>query len=90
MSDRRGSIYPIRLLGNSLTPEEYRDTIIDWVRRHRIKASGVWGDTLPPEDIADDLIATIWREESRSMIQRFGAGEDWPAIKASSQGPPRT
>jgi len=81
--------YPVRLIGNSLTPEEYRAAIIAWVRRNGITATGTWGERLKtPEDSADDLVKAIESGEAQRMVKRFGAGEEWPDIKASSQGPP--
>ncbi len=81
--------YPLRFIGNSLSPGEYREVLVKWFRVNRVKASGGLTPLATPEELADALVTEIRDREMLSMIDRFGDGEEWAHIKASSQGPPR-
>ncbi len=81
--------YPLRFIGNSLSPDEYRAVLVKWFARNRLTALSRVTSMSTPEELADGLIAEIRSAEMASMFNRLGDEEEWEDIKASSQGPPR-
>lgn len=81
--------YPLRFIGNSLSPEEYRAVLVKWFARNRLTALSRLSSMSTPEELVDGLAAEIQSAEMASMFNRVGDGEEWAQVKASSQGPPR-
>ena len=77
---------PERLEGRSLTSVEYVDAFLRWLRDVRLDGrydlNSPWGDDAA---MRGELHRAIAEEEQRSMIRRFGAGEDWRDIRESAR-----
>jgi hypothetical protein len=75
------------LTGRSLTMREYLDAVLRWVDRHYREIPDAWHRPFPDDDARrEDLKRYVQDREERSMLKRFGRGEDWQAIKASTRG----
>lgn len=75
------------LTGRSLTMDEYLDAVLWWVHRHYRERADFWHAPFPDDEARrDDLRRYVQDREERKMLRRFGAGEDWAAIKASTRG----
>ncbi|MEA2368422.1 MAG: hypothetical protein QOH38_1140, partial [Thermoleophilaceae bacterium] len=75
------------LTGRSLTMREYLDAILWWVDSHYREIPESWHTPFPDEDARrEHLKRHIQDREERSMLKRYGRGEDWQAIKAATRG----
>jgi hypothetical protein len=69
------------LTGRSLTMREYLDAVLTWVDRHYEPRTSLDADAR-----LRDLREHIQAVEARTLLRRFGAGEEWRIIKASTRG----
>lgn len=75
------------LTGRSLTMREYLDAVLWWVHRHYRELDDSWRTPFPDDDARrEDLRRYVEDAEQRKMLRRFGEGESWSAIKASTRG----
>ena len=75
------------LTGRSLTMHEYLDAVLWWVQRHYREIDESWHAPFPDDATRlADLRGYVEDAEQRKMLRRFGEGESWAAIKASTRG----
>ena len=75
------------LTGRSLTMREYLDAVIWWIESHYREIDDSWHQSFSDDEARrEDLKRHIQDREQRKMLTRFGQGEEWSAIKASTRG----
>ena len=75
------------LTGRSLTMREYLDAVLRWVDGHyRERDDPLHRPFADDEARRESLKHHIQNREKRKMLRRFGDGDEWRAIKASTRG----